>query len=66
MAPYSSVTSSLCESPAMAGEALELGSEDSVSCHAKIAMLTTINTTVTIGNRSVGMLSLTGIKAREA
>src|SRR3954451_17662104 len=63
IAPYRSVVSSRCETPAICGEVLEPGSEDSVACQTKTAMLIAIRTTVTTGNRSVGMLSLTGIRA---
>jgi hypothetical protein len=50
----------------MWGDVLEPASVDCVICQTKAAMLIAISTTVTTGNRSVGMLSLTGIKAREA
>ena len=50
----------------MWGDVLDPGSEDSVTCQTKTAMLITIRATVTTGNRSVGMLSLTGIRAGEA
>ena len=52
--------------PGMGGEVLDPGSEDCVICQTKTRMLITINATVTTGNRSVGMLSLMGIRAREA
>ena len=44
----------------MCGDSLELGPSSSVSCQMKTAMLTAMNSTVTNGNRSVGMLSLSG------
>src|SRR3954467_2382527 len=50
----------------MLGDVLEFGSDDWVSCQPKITMLITISATVTAGNRRVGMLSLTGIRGREA
>jgi len=50
----------------MCGESLEFGPDGWVICQVKTAMLTRINTSVTIGNRPVGMLSLSGIRGGEA
>jgi hypothetical protein len=60
------VRSSYSESPRTCGEVLELGSFDQVSCQTKTATLIRIRATVTIGNRSVGMLSFRGSRLRAA
>ena len=66
MAPYSSVFSSLSGTPSSPSSGLEARSPEKLSCQAKTAMFATISSTVMIGNRPVGMLSLSGIRGREA
>ena len=44
----------------MCGDSLEFGPSSSVSCQMKTATLIAMNSTVTTGNRPVGMLSLSG------
>jgi hypothetical protein len=60
------MVSSRWETLGMCGDVLDPGSVDCVSCHAKTTRLSAIRATVTTGKRSVGMLSLIGIRAREA
>lgn len=60
------IRSSYSDSPRTSGEVLEFGSFESVSCQTKTATLIRISATVTIGNRSVGMLSFSGSRVRGA
>ena len=66
IAPYSSVFWSLSGTPSWRKPLLEKSPVGKWSCQAKTTMLAAISSTVRIGNRAVGMLSLSGIKAVEA
>jgi hypothetical protein len=67
-APYSKLSWSRSDAPAACSTgALALpSSPEAFSCHAKTATLIAISATVRIGKRIVGMLSLSGIKGRQA
>ena len=68
IAPYSKLSWSRSEAPAAssAGAVALPSSPEALSCQTKNATLIAISTTVTIGKRAVGRLSLSGIKRRQA